>query len=100
MVEGGYAYIGHMAPPVGTRILDVCDPAEMRVVSQITVPADIHSHKVRVIGDVMLVNYERFPEDDGRTSVRSGSSSIDIADRRRPREISFFPTRGRGRPPV
>jgi len=94
-VDGNYAYVGHMAPPLGTSILDVSNPADPRVVAQLTVPADIHSHKVRVIGDVMLVNYERFPEDD-RAPRSVGLKLYDIADRRRPREISFFPTQNRG----
>jgi hypothetical protein len=96
VVDGPYAYVGHMAPPCGTSILDVADPAHPRVLAQVQVPGDIHSHKVRVTGDLMLVNHERFPEDErsGRPDV--GLQIFDIADRRRPREIAFFPTTGRG----
>lgn len=96
VVDGTYAYVGHMAPPAGTSILDVADPARPRVVAQVPVPRDIHSHKVRVAGDVMLVNYERFPERASAGTTEVGLKIFDIADRSRPREIAFFPTTGRG----
>jgi len=61
-VAGSYAYIGHIPNPqqLGTSILDVSDPREPRIVSQIFLddPAS-HSHKARVIGDIMIVNSER-----------------------------------------
>jgi len=96
VVDGRYAYVGHMAPPHGTTILDVGDPAHPRVVAQLGVPGDIHSHKVRVAGDVMFVNYERFPEHDRGRAPAVGLKVFDIADRRAPREIAFFRTAGRG----
>jgi hypothetical protein len=96
VVDGPYAYVGHMAPPHGTSILDVADPARPRVLAQLSVPDDIHSHKVRVTGDLMLVNYERFPEDERRRAPDVGLKIFDIADRRRPREIAFLRTIGRG----
>ncbi|MBE0612087.1 MAG: RNA polymerase subunit sigma-70 [Burkholderiales bacterium] len=61
IVQGDYAYIGHLRPPRGTTILDVSDPRKPRVVSQIdVVDPYMHSHKVRVVGDVMITNYERY----------------------------------------
>jgi hypothetical protein len=95
-VDGHYAYVGHMAPPLGTSIIDVSNPAAPTIVAQVNVPTDIHSHKVRVVDDVMLVNYERFPEHDDAHARQVGLKVFDIADRRRPREIGFFPTRDRG----
>ena len=70
-VENGYAYVGHIDPPYGTSIVDVHDPKHPKPVSQLEVPEGIHSHKVRVSGDVMLVN--RF------TTIRSmspGSAAV------------------------
>lgn len=94
VVQGDYAYVGHIAPPHGTTIMDISDPAKPRVVSTITVPAHTHSHKVRVHGDVMIVNYEKFgkphPEFEG------GIKIFDIADKTRPREIAFFRCDGGG----
>lgn len=61
VVAGGYAYVGHMAPPNGTSIIDVSDPARPRVVSTIGPPDDYsHTHKVRVVGDLMFTNVEQY----------------------------------------
>jgi len=60
IVDGDYAYVGHMAPPHGTSIIDVSDPKNPRVVSTIELDGDdSHSHKVRVNGDIMITNVER-----------------------------------------
>lgn len=61
IVHGKYAYIGHMDPPHGTTILDVSNPADPKIVSQTTLPDNYsHTHKVRVVGDLMFTNYEQF----------------------------------------
>ncbi len=60
VVEGDYAYIGHMKPPHGTSILDVSDPAKPRLVASIAPPSPhSHTHKVRVVGDLMIANVEQ-----------------------------------------
>ena len=56
VVENGYAFVGHMDPPHGTTILDVKDPKHPKIVAEIEIPQGVHSHKVRVSGDVILVN--------------------------------------------
>lgn len=61
-VAGNHAYIGHIPnkEQLGTSILDVSDPKKPRVVSQIFLEDPTsHSHKARVIGDIMIVNSER-----------------------------------------
>lgn len=57
-VQGDLAFIGHISPPEGTTILDVSDPENPRIVSRIDIDSFNHSHKVRVHGDIMLVNCE------------------------------------------
>lgn len=60
VVDGNYAYVGHMKPPHGTTILDISDPANPKVVSTIELPdAYSHTHKVRVVGDLMFTNVEQ-----------------------------------------
>jgi hypothetical protein len=60
VVEGNYAFIGHMKPPHGTTILDISDPKNPTVVSQISLSDDYsHTHKVRVVGDLMYTNVEQ-----------------------------------------
>ena len=61
-IAGNYAYVGHIPnkEQLGTSIVDIADPANPRVVGSVTLddPAS-HSHKVRVTGDIMVVNHER-----------------------------------------
>lgn len=60
VVEGNYAYVGHMKPPHGTTIIDISDPANPKVVKQLMLEdAFSHTHKVRVIGDLMYTNVEQ-----------------------------------------
>ncbi len=61
-VQGNYAYVGHITnnQQLGTSIVDVGDPKNPKLVSQIMIDnTDSHSHKARVIGDIMIVNSER-----------------------------------------
>jgi hypothetical protein len=61
-VAGHHAYVGHIPnrDNLGTTIIDVADPYHPRVVATVTLDdPDSHSHKVRVVGDVMIVNHER-----------------------------------------
>jgi hypothetical protein len=69
VVQDGYAYIGHMKPPMGTSIIDVRDPANPTVVSHVPPPDEwSHTHKVRVAGNIMITNVEQ----DRRHFLRKG----------------------------
>ena len=37
VVEGNYAYVAHMQPPLGTTILDISDPTHPHIVTQIPI---------------------------------------------------------------
>ena len=91
VVENGYAYVGHMDPPHGTSILDVKDPKHPKIIAEIEIPKGVHSHKVRVSGDVMLVNLERY---QSKEKLPTGMKVYDISNRNKPREIAFFETNG------
>ncbi|NNU81089.1 RNA polymerase subunit sigma-70 [Halovulum dunhuangense] len=69
VVQGQYAYVGHMKPPHGTSVIDVSDPANPRVVAHIDPPAWSHTHKVRVAGKLMVTNVEQ----DRRHFLRKGA---------------------------
>ena len=59
VVDGNYAFVGHMKPPHGTSIIDVSDPKNPKLVTTIMLPDNnSHTHKVRVVGDIMIVNVE------------------------------------------
>ncbi|WP_237214382.1 LVIVD repeat-containing protein [Falsiroseomonas oryziterrae] len=60
VVEGNYAYLGHMKPPHGTSIVDISDPRHPKVVARLDPPSNAsHTHKVRVVGDIMVTNVEQ-----------------------------------------
>jgi hypothetical protein len=68
-VAGNYAYVGHIPNKqnLGTSIVDISDPKSPRLVAAVTLDdPDSHSHKVRVAGDLMVVNHERNPTPVGR----------------------------------
>ena len=68
-VAGSHAYVGHIPNKdhLGTSIVDISDPANPRVVATITLDdRTSHSHKARVVGDIMIVNHERNPTAIGR----------------------------------
>jgi len=70
VVQDGFVYIGHMKPPMGTSIIDVHDPANPKVVSHVAPPDEwSHTHKVRVVGDIMITNVEQ----DRRHFLRKGA---------------------------
>ena len=61
-VSGNYAYVGHIqnAAGHGTTIVDIADPKHPKVVCSLKVDdPESHSHKARVIGDVMIINVEQ-----------------------------------------
>ena len=71
VVQGGYAYVGHMKPPHGTSIIDVRDPANPRLATMLELSDDrSHTHKVRVVGDIMIANVEQ----NDRHALRRGQA--------------------------
>src|ERR1700692_4036688 len=61
-IAGKFAYVGHIPNKqnLGTSIIDIADPANPRLVATVTLDDPTsHSHKVRVAGDLMVVNHER-----------------------------------------
>jgi hypothetical protein len=96
VAEGNYAFVGHMRPPHGTSIIDVSDPRRPEIVSQVSLPEHTHSHKVRVHGDIMLVNNELFRATMGERpdDFAGGIRIYDIADRTKPRPIGHYRSQG------
>ena len=87
VVENGYAFVGHMDPPHGTTILDVKDPKHPKIVAEIEIPQGVHSHKVRVSGDIMLVNLERYRSKERQPA---GLKVYNISNRKIPERSPFF----------
>ena len=82
-IAGNHAYVGHIpnnAKQLGTTIIDIADPYHPRVVATVTLddPAS-HSHKVRVVGDVMIVNHERNMTPVGRRAEQLPAARAELS---------------------
>jgi hypothetical protein len=98
VIQGNYAFIGHQHGPEGTTILDISDPRNPRTVNVLMASHPwSHSHKVRVVGDLMVVNSEIEPGKGDRHAYPDGGFRIyDIKDKTAPRLLSFTKTHARG----
>src|SRR5256884_3508519 len=82
-VRGSHAYVGHIPNPVhlGTSIIDIGDPRQPRVVATVTLDDhDSQSHKVRVAGDIMIVNHERNMSKIGRRAEQLPAARRALAE--------------------
>jgi hypothetical protein len=96
-VVDGVAYLGHMGyNDLGTSIVDVSDPSRPSLITQIPRPAGTHTHKVQVLGDVLLVNHERNRFEEAPPSWSAGMAVYDVSDPAEPTQIGFYPTPGVG----
>jgi hypothetical protein len=96
VVEGNYAFIGHMKAPHGTSVIDVEDPRHPRIIAEIDIPAGLHSHKVRVADGVMIVNRERHGGGDVAAGDFVGLRIFDASNPHAPREITRWDCAGMG----
>ena len=79
VVQCGHAFLGHMDAPHGTTIVDVSDPKRPRVVAEIKLDQpEEHSHKVRVVGDIMYTNLERPSRRFAAKAARYGQARKDL----------------------
>ena len=98
VIQGTTAFVGHQVGPEGTTILDISDPRKPKIVSQIMCPHPwSHTHKARVVGDIMVVNSEREPGKGNLREYPEGGFRIyDVKDRTNPKLITFHKTYGKG----
>jgi len=98
VLQGSTAFIGHQHGPEGTTIMDVSDPRKPKVISQLMCSHPwSHTHKVRVTGDIMVVNSEREPGKGTIPEYPEGGFRIyDIKDKTNPKLITFHKTHGKG----
>ena len=61
VVQNKVAYVGNMRNPHGTQIIDVKDPKKPKLLSQLTIPQGLHSHKAIGKNGIMLINHEVDP---------------------------------------
>lgn len=88
-------YVGHQRPTSGTTIVDVSDPSAPRHLATIDVPEGWHSHKVRVSGDIMIVNHEKFGK-SAANDIGGGLAIYDVSKPADPKLITKWLTVGGG----
>lgn len=91
-VAGHHAYVGHIPNKnnLGTSIIDIADPANPKLVATVTLDDPTsHSHKVRVAGDIMVVNHER-----NMTPIGRRAEQMPAARRELTAALGREPTRG------
>lgn len=96
VVQKNVAYVGHMASPEGTLVLDVSDPGKPREISRLGMVPGAHSHKVRVKNGLMLVNREFVKPELAPSGFSGGLGIFDVSDPRHPKPICEWQTGGRG----
>src|SRR5450759_757616 len=97
VVKGGVAYIGNMRAPEGTLVVDVSDPKHPKALSHLEVSVGTHSHKVRVEGDLMVINREINPFQPGAPAEFKGGLGIyDVSTPAKPKLITQWETEGMG----
>jgi len=94
VVSGTIAFIAHMRAPHGTTLVDVSDPARPRQLAALSVPGDSHSHKVRAVDGIMLVNREAPTRVEPGPGFRGGLGIWDVSQPSKPRAITDWPCRG------
>lgn len=86
-------YVGHLTPGRGTSIVDVKNPRDPVLIGNLPGYENTFSPKVQVAGDLLLVNYEQKTDEK---AARVGFSVFDISNPKKPREICFYCTGGKG----
>ncbi|TRW45825.1 LVIVD repeat-containing protein [Georgenia yuyongxinii] len=95
--SGKYAYVGHMGDTeIGTSVVDISDPRNPFVVNQLTKPDGVRSHKVAVVDDVLVVNYEGYPFQPVDPELPTGFKIFSLEDPANPRELSYYHMPGKG----
>ena len=93
--NGRHIYVGHMGyTGVGTSVIDVADPSSPRIVAQIPIPENTHSHKVQIAHDVMMVNHEQ--QLRAGEPYSAGLKFYDISVPDQPEPIGWLPIDGQG----
>ena len=97
VVKQGIAYIGSMRSPEGTLIVDTRDPTRPKEIARLEMPKGTHSHKVRVEGDLMVINHEVNQFDSGvPVDFKGGLGIYDVSKPHAPRLITRWETEGQG----
>ena len=89
--------VGHQNGPEGTTILDISDPRKPKIVSRLMTPNFVtHTHKVRVVDDLMFTNSEYQPGTARAKFDDPGFCIYNVKDKTNPKLVKFMRTHGKG----
>ena len=98
--QGRYVYVAHLGTsPMALSIVDVADPSDPRVVTQMPHAPNTHAHKVQIVGDILIQNQERpYFDKSVPASVpnEAGIKVYSIEKPTEPREIGYLKLPGKG----
>ena len=96
-IQGHFAFVGHQNGPEGTTILDISDPRKLKIVSRLMTPNFVtHTHKIRVVDDLMFTNSEYQPGTARAKFDDPGFCIYDVKDKTKPKLVKFMRTHGKG----
>ena len=97
-VVGDHAFVAHQGlGSMAISVVDISNPEHPELVTQIPREPGTHSHKVQVVGDVMLTNHEKNKSEPTEpTHWSAGLAIYDVSHPATPKQIGFFPTPGTG----
>ncbi len=90
--KGDYLFVAHLNRKAFS-VLHVGNPARPELVYDEPLPPNTHSHKVQIVGDILIINNEKIGNGE---PFEPGIRLFDISDPTAPRQIGFFRTGGRG----
>ena len=98
--HGRYIYLAHLGTsPMALSILDVADPRDPRLITQLPHAENTHAHKVQIVGDILIQNQERpYFDKSVPASVpnEAGIKVYSIENPTQPREIGYLKLPGKG----
>lgn len=95
--SGDILYVALMPPAIGIDIIDISRPAKPELVGHVDPSGapDVHSHKVRVFENIMVINAER-NRFTAPNEWKGGLAIYDISDKLHPELIKFMDVPGEG----
>ncbi len=97
VIQGNFAFVGHQNGPEGTTILDISDPRKPKILSRLMTPNFVtHTHKVRVVDDLMFTNSEWQPGTARAKFEDPGFGIYHVKDKSNPKLVKFMRTYGKG----
>jgi hypothetical protein len=97
-VANNIAYVGHTKGPEATTIIDVSDPRKPKLLTTINCAhSGVHAHKVRVVDDIMVTNYESIAyAGEPQEGFKGGIHIYDVSTPSQPKHITHWKTEGEG----